>query len=260
MKTFIEILKITAFVAVAITASIIASTLTGNISLIEIKIITREAITCLIVLLAFILFSKYWDRVKSKDSILLKEKSKGVQWIKGCVLGIIMIALTSLILILAGWINVERLGKSFKFALLPFITMLFTSFWEELVFRGFALNKLKTIVGKHTSAIIIALIFGLLHLLSPLKSPAIVVSTILSGLILNYAFLKKQSLYFPMGIHFAWNAFNNFLYGNVFFRIEYYNTIMAGLKNPEQGLVAISITFIALLYVLTLKPSYSMQT
>ena len=126
--------------------------------------------------------------------------------------------------------------------------MTFTAFWEELAFRGFILNNLEKIIGKHAASIIVALIFGLLHLLSPLKSIFIVISTFFAGLLLNYAFFAKRNLYFPIGIHYAWNLLNAILFSKYMFSVEYVNTLWGGIKNPEQGLIGITITFLGFLF------------
>ncbi len=252
-KNLKEVLKIVLLVGLAIAGSVIASGLAENIDFKLLRGFIRELVTCNIVILAFILISGYWDAEKFRDNILFRGKRKIAVWLKGCLLGTLMIGVTTLILSMSGWIKIEVQNISFSLFIFPFITMFFTALWEELVFRGYALNKLQHIIGKHAAAIAIALIFALLHLLSPLSSYVIVISTFLSGLLLNYSFIKTQHLYFPIGIHFAWNAINNLIYGNVIFRVNYINELMGGMKNPEQGLVAIFITGLAILYIITIK-------
>ena len=252
-KIPVEILKIILLVGLAILGSILATEIALKLNYKPARGLVREMVTCGIVIISFLIFSRFWDKESYNNNIISRGKGKFLFWVKGFIIGGVMIGLTTLILILTGWIKTEYNNPSRALITFPFITMVFTAFWEELVFRGYALNKLQNIIGKHAAAVAIALIFALLHLLSPLSSFAIVISTFLSGLLLNYAFIKTQNLYFPVGIHFAWNALNNLLYENVLFKIDYVNQFTGGIKNPEQGLVAIVITGLAVLYVFTLK-------
>lgn len=251
----IELLKIILLIALVIIGVMVIPQIVAGIEFAPLKNLSSELMAFLITLGFFALFTQYWDKIPLSKSVLLKEKGKLTSWAKGCLIGIVMIGITIPVLIIPGWINIERTSMSFAAMIFPFITMLFAAFWEELLFRGWALNKLQFIVGKHAAAIVIALIFASLHLLSPLSSPQIVISTFFSGLLLNYAFLQKQSLYFPIGIHFAWNAFNNLFFGESVFHVDYINEFMAGINNPEQGFVAIVITALAWLYVMRMRPT-----
>ncbi|EKD51401.1 MAG: hypothetical protein ACD_62C00265G0007 [uncultured bacterium] len=82
----------------------------------------------------------------------------------------------------------------------------------------------------------------MLHLLSPLCGYQIVISTFLSGMLLNYAYFYSGNLYLPIGIHFGWNFFNSLLFSVRIIKVEYLNNFLAGAKNPEQGLIAIFVT------------------
>jgi membrane protease YdiL (CAAX protease family) len=78
---------------------------------------------------------------------------------------------------------------------------------EELMFRGFALHALERLFGSRAAVAITALLFGALHLANPGATAwsglAIAVE---AGALLGAAFLWRRSIWFVVGLHFAWNA------------------------------------------------------
>jgi membrane protease YdiL (CAAX protease family) len=214
-----------------------------------------ETLFACFVLAWFIIILKFWDRGSLKHSVLCPRTSIVFSLLRGLFFGFCLIFITYAISRSTGVLAVKHHPiEGVEFVRILFVSIVataFTAFWEELAFRGFILKKLLTGIGRHQSCLLVALIFGLLHLLSPVKSVNIVISTVFSGLLLNYAFLYSENLYFPIGIHFSWNFFlGKIFYSKYLFEVEYVNKIWAGYKNPEEGIIAISITAAGLLIVL----------
>ncbi|WP_062437123.1 CPBP family intramembrane glutamic endopeptidase [Herbidospora daliensis] len=78
---------------------------------------------------------------------------------------------------------------------------------EELLFRGLALQALEQWFGGRVALAVTAVLFGLLHLFNPgatlWSSVAIAVE---AGVLLGAAFLWRRTIWFVVGLHFAWNA------------------------------------------------------
>ncbi|WP_431931375.1 CPBP family intramembrane glutamic endopeptidase [Nonomuraea jabiensis] len=78
---------------------------------------------------------------------------------------------------------------------------------EELMFRGLALQALEALGGSRVALAITALLFGGMHLANPAatvwSSLAIAVE---AGVLLGAAYLWRRSIWFVVGLHFAWNA------------------------------------------------------
>jgi len=72
---------------------------------------------------------------------------------------------------------------------------------EEVYCRGFVLNILRSVLGRHWSVWISAIMFGLLHVGSPLGIPYLMVL----GAYLGYARLASGSLVLPVFLHFVHN-------------------------------------------------------
>ncbi|OKI94711.1 peptidase [Streptomyces sp. CB02058] len=83
---------------------------------------------------------------------------------------------------------------------------------EELMFRGLALQALERLFGSGAAVAITALLFGAAHLANPgatvWSGLAIAVE---AGALLGAAFLWRRSMWFVVGLHFAWNATEHLL-------------------------------------------------
>ncbi|MFJ9032585.1 lysostaphin resistance A-like protein [Streptomyces sp. NPDC102274] len=78
---------------------------------------------------------------------------------------------------------------------------------EELIFRGLVLQAVERLCGSKAALAITALLFGGLHLANPgatvWSSVAIALE---AGVLLGAAFLWRRSIWFVVGLHFAWNT------------------------------------------------------
>ncbi|GAB3277601.1 lysostaphin resistance A-like protein [Parasphingorhabdus pacifica] len=78
---------------------------------------------------------------------------------------------------------------------------------EELVFRGLALQAVERLGGSWVALVITALLFGGLHLANPEATVwSSVAIAIEAGVLLGAAFLWRRSIWFVVGLHFAWNT------------------------------------------------------
>jgi hypothetical protein len=77
---------------------------------------------------------------------------------------------------------------------------------EETLFRGYALQTFARARLAWLAVIITSLPFALGHLGNPNVIPAFTfLNTALAGIWLGIAYLKTRNLWFPFGVHFAWN-------------------------------------------------------
>ncbi|MFC4870258.1 CPBP family intramembrane glutamic endopeptidase [Negadavirga shengliensis] len=85
------------------------------------------------------------------------------------------------------------------------------SLYEEFIFRALMFSSLVTLTPDRRVLLgVSSLIFCLAHFPSDI---ATFVSYFVGGLVYGYAFLKFQSLWVPVGIHFAWNFFQGQVFG-----------------------------------------------
>ncbi|MEO3874537.1 CPBP family intramembrane glutamic endopeptidase [Nonomuraea sp. B12E4] len=106
-------------------------------------------------------------------------------------------------------------GYSFSWSSESFLPVVFTvaattagaAVTEELMFRGLALQGLEQLYGSRAALVVTGLLFGAIHLFNPgatlWSSLAIALE---AGVLLGAAYLWRRSIWFVVGLHFAWNV------------------------------------------------------
>lgn len=132
-------------------------------------------------------------------------------WLKGSLVGAASLLLAALVATVCGGFRFSfntpaaapAIGKTLLFSALIFVL---AAAAEEAMFRGYPLQTM-TRAGLAWMAILItSVIFSLGHLDNPNVARGFTfVNTALAGLWLALAYLRTRSLWFPLGIHWAWN-------------------------------------------------------
>lgn len=78
---------------------------------------------------------------------------------------------------------------------------------EELLFRGYALQRLIDAFGAPLAVVASSTLFGLAHIWNPGASLYSSVNTILAGILMSVAYLKTRTMWLQCGLHAAWNFF-----------------------------------------------------
>lgn len=77
---------------------------------------------------------------------------------------------------------------------------------EEALFRGYGLQTLARARLASLGILLTCALFGIVHLSNPNVVPGFTfVNTALAGVWLGVAYLRTRSLWFPLGVHWAWN-------------------------------------------------------
>lgn len=192
-------------------------------------------------------------------------------WLKkyslGFLIGLVMMSIIVLILLLFGYITVEKnpiqpVGVS---AISSVLVILFG--WiiqgatEEIVTRGWLLNVLSSKYNIGFGLLISSTLFGLMHLTNPNVNYIAVINIILVGLFYGLYVIKTNDLWAVCGMHSAWN----FAQGNIFgfevsgldisvgtlidLNLVENDFITGGVFGPEASIVA---TFVLLLSIIIL--------
>ncbi len=133
--------------------------------------------------------------------------------LKGILLGAVLQSLTILVMYFAGAYDV--LGINPIIQILPGLAMAFSSaIFEEILMRGIIYRITEEKLGSVIALVISALIFGGLHLGNPNSTLFLALGlAIQAGLLLGVAYIYSRSLWFPIGIHFAWNFLQSGIFG-----------------------------------------------
>ncbi len=95
-----------------------------------------------------------------------------------------------------------------------FLTFVAKPFLEEFVFRCAILGALVLLIPRRLIAVIIsALLFGGVHVINANAGFISVFSTILGGVAYGLAYLFHERIWFPLGLHSAWNYFQSCVFG-----------------------------------------------
>ena len=127
----------------------------------------------------------------------------------GSVIGILSLALAVGIVYVGGgarfrW-NLNLTGVIYS---LVWSAFLFTiaALFEEAAFRGYPLQTLARAHLAWVGVLLTSLPFAAVHLANPNVVPLVTFSnTALAGVWLAVAYLRTRSLWFPLGVHWAWN-------------------------------------------------------
>jgi len=85
--------------------------------------------------------------------------------------------------------------------------LVLSSAFEELMFRGYALQRAAEALGPVIAGLVSSALFGLAHSANPQATKFSTLNTALAGVFLAVARLRSRALWMPIGLHFAWNLF-----------------------------------------------------
>ncbi|OGQ78713.1 MAG: hypothetical protein A2289_15940 [Deltaproteobacteria bacterium RIFOXYA12_FULL_58_15] len=128
-----------------------------------------------------------------------------------------------------------------------FVGTVLSAAWEEFTFRGWPFLAGVRVVGPHTVALGIGVIFGCVHVLNPNWTVAAVVSVCAAGWLLSYAMLVFRSIAVAIGLHVGWNFTQSMLTSK---RLWAYSTdenswLSGGEYGLEASAVGIVVTAVA---------------
>lgn len=217
------------------------------------------------------LFRRFFDK-KSFASLGVGFESG---WLKklsyGLLIGAVLASVVFLVQILSGWAILTQGGEaetpSFLSGLLVVVLIsgIGASLTEELTFRGYILQNLSEDWGVAVGLILSSFLFGYAHFLNPHFSLFIGLNLTLAGALFAYAYLVSGSLWLPIGLHFAWNFLEGFIYGFPVSGIGAEGVSLlsskvvgpafmtGGVFGPEGGLVGVAAYLVGFLILRMIK-------
>jgi membrane protease YdiL (CAAX protease family) len=114
---------------------------------------------------------------------------------------------------LGGWARPAGLGGA-AYLIAAASASMMAAVGEEVLFRGLLFRIVERATGTSIALLVSALFFGLAHLANPEATLfSSLVIAIEAGLLLGLAYAATRSLWFPIGIHFAWNFTEGGIFG-----------------------------------------------
>lgn len=131
----------------------------------------------------------------------------------GISIGFLFFVVLSGILYVTGYYSSQYASPHWSDILVNLSFYFLVACGEEVIFRGIIFRMIDDRFGLWWALGISALIFGFAHMINPSASIwSSVAIAIEAGVLLGAAYKYTNSLWFPIGIHWAWN----FTQGNVF--------------------------------------------
>jgi membrane protease YdiL (CAAX protease family) len=128
----------------------------------------------------------------------------------GSVIGGASLVIATLVAVVAGGLRFGFSSKEFLFSILQSLSataLLFivAALAEEAMFRGYPLQTLSRAGLIWLAVALTSVPFGIIHLQNPNATAFASTNTALAGVWLGIAYLRTRSLWFPLGVHWAWN-------------------------------------------------------
>jgi membrane protease YdiL (CAAX protease family) len=189
------------------------------------------------------------------------------QWARHLGLGLLAsLAVFSAAVAVAAILGIYRIvGAGDASNLLPALlaSAIFPAVSEELIFRGILFRWIEEWGGSWAALLVTSILFGCAHLLNPHASPIAALGIALeAGIMLGAAYMLTRSLWFPMGLHAAWNFTQGEIYDIPVSGTNVHGLVDARLSGPplltgdgfglEASLIAIVVATVFGLWLLRL--------
>jgi membrane protease YdiL (CAAX protease family) len=179
--------------------------------------------------LATLLIAGFWERGRWPLGLFVPPRLAVREYVLGSAFGALLVSAAALLIVLT---TGERhvWGRGFPW-LEVFALYLPAAVHEELLFRGYAFQKLYA--WRPWFALwVVALGFAALHLGNPSLSWIGIANIFLGGLLLGLAYARYGRLWFPIGLHLAWNLMSGPILGH---EVSGYESLSTLLKELDPG-------------------------
>jgi membrane protease YdiL (CAAX protease family) len=182
----------------------------------------------------------------------------------GLLMGILAGSIATLLPVATGIVRWEPTVEPFSVsALIVFLVLiLFSAIGEEVLFRGFPMQRLQETFGPAPAVLVTSLIFGWAHAGNLSVTWVALLNTFLWGVVFGCAWLKTRDLWLPIGLHVGWNwtlpllgvQLSGFTLEVTGYRLVGGGTLWdGGAYGPEAGLVT-TLLVPAMLFVIWRAP------
>ncbi len=187
---------------------------------------------------------------KTPAAIGLDPRDAARGLILGAVLGTALFSAVVLELALGGFYRIASVHVTADLALAALL-LFPAAATEELLFRGVLFRLVEEWTGTWIALAVSALLFGGAHFANPGATPSSSIAIALeAGILLGAAYVVTRNLWFPIGLHFAWNFFEGPVFGTqisgrsfltdaVVAHVTGPKLLTGGSFGPEAGLFAI---------------------
>ena len=160
----------------------------------------------------------FWLVYKKSPSFLgLSAKGALKDFGGGVAVGAVCISAVALLTIGLGFCQAEWIGftpHNIPYIMMNLVVHLSVGLSEETIARGYLMTVSKTTRKNWFIIGISGLLFGLLHLSNPGVTVLSLANIVLIGVAFALMFVRRGSIWMPVGFHFIWNFMQGSLYGS----------------------------------------------
>jgi membrane protease YdiL (CAAX protease family) len=240
------------------------SGLFGSFFTVQYAPLVSESVTLALLLAGFAFLSSVFDGEPwpLRTMGLIRRKTAKTEWALGLALGWGMVAVLVLPMMLSGRLHPEFHldAAAWNALVLNLFVLAVAALAEEVGFRGYVFQRLIEAAGEAWATVLMAVLFGIVHLQNPHATVGSTLSTVLAGVLFSVAYLRTRALWLPWGMHFGWNASMAVLFGLPMSGIGNFASVVetqtdtprwltGGLYGPEASVLA-SVVLLAGLIVL----------
>ncbi len=168
------------------------------------ELLFEGCVTTGALLLALLLQARI-EGCRLADYGLPRRGAFGKRFWEGMLWGLATSSVVPLVLLALGNATVHGLASRGRLLaesmLLWGLAFLVLAVYEELLFRGYSLSTLAGGMGFWPAAVLLALLFGAVHVLKPMESWIDITSVMLYGLVWSYTVWRTGTLWFAIGFH-----------------------------------------------------------
>ena len=195
------------------TSGLLRSAAAGNLNPLLILIVDGTALA--VAFLYTTAASRYENRSLAVYGLPLQNVPTRL-WAAGLLLGFAMATIDICVTALLGGYSFGSVALSaanlVKFGLLWSVAFLLVGIFEEYLFRGYSLFTLSKAIGFWPASILLAVLFGSLHLFNAGEGMAGALNVVLYALFASLTLRRTGSLWFAIGVHSAWDFSLTFIF------------------------------------------------
>lgn len=176
--------------------------------------IVVEAFTLASCLLVTWVFRRFIDRRSFMSLGFAFNAEYRRDFLAGLAWGLGLVAAVFIALWASGYVRVVGTAFPAGSLVVLLLVMALAAFMEELVVRGYILNNFMQSMNPFLALLFSSVLFSVSHASNPNVDLVGLANIILAGLVLGVYYIHRQNLWFPFGLHLAWNFFQGPVFGS----------------------------------------------
>jgi len=220
-------------------------------------------------------FVRFIEGRRMRGIGMVLHRGWGLNFWKGAGIAALLLAVAFAVSVWSGEVEVigfarpAPVGQSvLSYMILSLIGFIVVGIYEELMFRGYVLQRLHEKTPRIVAIVVSSFLFAVLHFANPGAGMMSLFNTWIIGVLLCALYYRSRSLWTPIGFHFAWNFLLGMFFSMPVSGLPIYGvleiaevseeaTVSGALYGPEGGLattIALAIFAAWLLWRRTVPP------